>query len=241
MTFARCLITAGTLAALIWFPAAAQETSAVCPVPERPGQEIGYFAQRMAQGDAESGYIIGVLYQDGSKNLPKDIGRAFSCFLWSAEKGYAPAQDSVGLMYMTGQGVRTDRAKAVEWTRKAAEQGYADAEMKMGILNESGRDIPQNLPKAAEWYRKAAEQGNPVAQLNLAVMYENGNGVKYDGVEALKWYRIAGKARKDTDPQLTSTANSRAKKLETQLSPEDVAAADERAMAFAPVKKKVAP
>jgi len=227
------------MGALAWMPAAAQTSSATCPVPQDPSREIGYFADRMAQGDAESGHIIGVLYLDGSKSLPKDVSKAFSCFLWAAEKGYAPAQDQVGLMYITGQSVPVDRKKAVEWTQKAAEQGLADAEFKMGIFNESGRDIPQNYPKAVEWYRKAAEQGDPRAQLNLAMMYDNGNGVKYNGVEALKWYRLAGRERKDTDPKLTATANARAKKLETQMSPEDIAAANEQAASFAPVKKPV--
>ena len=40
-----------------------------------------------------------------------------------AEKGHAPAQSGLGMMYFTGQGVSKDYKTAVKWFKLAAEQG----------------------------------------------------------------------------------------------------------------------
>ena len=44
-----------------------------------------------------------------------------------AEAGDVDAQNNLGEMYETGDGVPRDFAKAIEWYRKSAEQGNADA------------------------------------------------------------------------------------------------------------------
>ena len=45
----------------------------------------------------------------------------------SAERGYAGAQNSLGVMYMQGLGVKADCGEAVRWYAKAAAQGYEPA------------------------------------------------------------------------------------------------------------------
>jgi Fe2+ transport system protein B len=45
----------------------------------------------------------------------------------SAEQGDANAQYELGLLYIDGEGVSQDHAKASEWIRKAAEQGHMAA------------------------------------------------------------------------------------------------------------------
>ena len=43
----------------------------------------------------------------------------------AAEQGDAEAQNNMGFIYGTGNGVPKDYVEAVKWYRKAAEQGYA--------------------------------------------------------------------------------------------------------------------
>ena len=65
-----------------------------------------------------------------------------------AEKGNAPAQFNLGLMYDNGRGVPKDEAEAVKWYRKAADQGdvvvvqvFTDEQRCQQKLSLSGRGV----------------------------------------------------------------------------------------------------
>lgn len=101
---------------------------------------------------------------------------------------YPKAQNTIGVMYYLGQGVRQDSAEAMRWYRKAAEQGNAKAQTNLGIMYYGGQGVPQDYAEAMRWYRKAAEQGYANAQNNIGHMYYNGLGVQADYSEAMRWY-----------------------------------------------------
>ena len=68
----------------------------------------------------------------------------------AAESGSAEAQYRLGGMYYTGQGVRLDNDRALEWYRKAAEQGNPDAQYRLGRLYDKGLSVRQDYAKALE-------------------------------------------------------------------------------------------
>jgi TPR repeat protein len=105
-----------------------------------------------------------------------------------AESGNAEAQNSLGLIYAKGQGVKQDYTQAAKWYRLAADQGNAGAQASLGELCEVGQGVPRSDTEAAKWYRMAAERGSTRGQYNLAVLYVMGRGVAHDEAEALKWY-----------------------------------------------------
>jgi len=74
-------------------------------------------------------------------------------------RGYAPAQNRLGVLHQDGYGVSKDYAQAVTWYRRAAEQGYALAERGLGFMYRFGHGVNQDYIQALNWYRKAAEQG----------------------------------------------------------------------------------
>ena len=81
--------------------------------------------------------------QDALKEYPNEprfqfqLGRAMralnlneDALFWyrkAAETGYAGAQNSLGVMFMQGLGVKADCNEAVRWYAKAAAQGYEPA------------------------------------------------------------------------------------------------------------------
>lgn len=77
-----------------------------------------------------------------------------------AENGDATAQNSLGLRYTTGDGVKQDEREAVGWFTKAAEQGNVSAQSKLGSIYFRGRDIPQNLTQAYFWMVLARANGD---------------------------------------------------------------------------------
>ena len=47
---------------------------------------------------------------------------------------YVDAQNNLGVMYYSGEGVPRDTAKAAEWFKKAAAQGNADAQANLDAM-----------------------------------------------------------------------------------------------------------
>ncbi len=90
----------------------------------------------------------------------------------AADQGDAEAQNKLGYMYFTGEGVAKNDQEAVKWFRKAAEQGHAKAQFNLGLSYSKGEGVQEDDQKAIMWYQKAAEQGIPSAQYNLVLRFQ---------------------------------------------------------------------
>ena len=108
-----------------------------------------------------------------------------------AEEGSAVAQLMLGNLYIQGQVVPQNFAKAVKWYRRAAEQDLSAAQFSLGDMYREGQGVRQNYTTAAKWHRLAAEQGHASAQHDLGVMYHNGQGVGQDHVQAHMWLNLS--------------------------------------------------
>jgi hypothetical protein len=58
-------------------------------------------------------------------------------------------------MYMEGECVEQDAAKAIAWFTKAAEQGLAGSQTTLAMLYEEGRGVDKNPELARHWYHRA--------------------------------------------------------------------------------------
>jgi hypothetical protein len=103
----------------------------------------------------------------------------------------ADAQNNLGLMYTSGEGVREDHKEATNWFQLAADQGHAEAQYNLGVAYDNGLGVPEDHQETLKWYRLAASQGYAAAQYNLGVMYRNGEEIPEDDKEAVKWFRLA--------------------------------------------------
>lgn len=95
---------------------------------------------------------------------------AFAIAQQAADQGQAAAQAKLGAMYLLGNGVDKDEAKAAEWLLKAAKQGYLDAQVLVAALFDSGVGVKNDVKEATYWYEKAAAQGHTAA---LAILGKN--------------------------------------------------------------------
>jgi TPR repeat protein len=122
-----------------------------------------------------------------------EFAEAKRLWLPLAERGDAPAQLGLAVMYFLGQGVQRNMAAALDWCQKAADQGLATAQYELGQFYEHPwRPELQNYSEAAKWYRKAADQNYARAQDQLGAMYEFGLGVPRDYTKAEEWFAKAG-------------------------------------------------
>jgi TPR repeat protein len=113
--------------------------------------------------------------------------RKFEYWNRNAEKGHRAGQVLLGLCYFHGVGVPEDKAKAVEWFRKAAEQEdvwkLAEAEYQLGYCYSHGYGVLQDEAESIKWYRKAAEQGHEEAIELLRKIEEENESREHNEVE----------------------------------------------------------
>jgi len=116
----------------------------------------------------------------------------------AAEGGDPAAQNSLGTMYETGQGVKQDDSEAAKWYRKAldsyrksAEAGDPAAATALGNMYARGQGVTGDYGEAAGWWRKAADSGYAGAQYNLGLAYVRGRGVPEDRVQGYVWLSLA--------------------------------------------------
>lgn len=63
------------------------------------------------------------------------IGANVPALLKAAESGNADAQNSLGVLYLNGNGVPADHEEALLWTEKAAERGNLQAQLRLGEIS----------------------------------------------------------------------------------------------------------
>ncbi|KAG0291394.1 hypothetical protein BGZ96_005230, partial [Linnemannia gamsii] len=145
------------------------------------------YSSAAGQGHTRAKYSLGIL-EESSFNNPSS---AAIWFLKAANDGFAPAQYSLGSLYLRGSGVPQDYSLAMEWFLKASDQGHIEAQYRMGYLYQQGYGVPHDYVQAMTWYLKAAEEGYAPAQANAGALYQLGEGVPQDDVFALSWFRKA--------------------------------------------------
>ena len=129
---------------------------------------------------ADNGGAVGQFELSGHLDW-QDPARALELLMQSAEKGYAPAQEKLGLHFHR----QKNYAEAEKWFSRAAGQGLASAQDRLGVHYYQRKDYA----KAVAWFRKAAGQGCRHGERDLALCYYGGLGVVRDYAEAVKLLR----------------------------------------------------
>jgi TPR repeat protein len=230
-----CLIAVGALFMLRPGPhgvsvAQAKSISHVAVAKNQNGFVSGAPLDRLTalanRGDARAELVVGLKYLkgDGVPASDKDAARWFER---SAKAGNAVAQNHLGALYQAGRGVPVDMTQAMHWYDAAAMQGDRHAMSNLAVLYAGGSGGPKNFAESARWFQRSAELGYIDAQFNLAVLFERGDGVPQSLLDAYKWYSIAAAAG---DP----VAKTRADAIATQVSSEELQAAQQVAANFKP-------
>ncbi|MBT6206705.1 MAG: sel1 repeat family protein, partial [Francisellaceae bacterium] len=95
----------------------------------------------------------------------------------------------LGYLYLRGDDVPRDYAKAKMWFTKAADAGVSNAQLELGNMYKKGLGVDKDSSEAIKWYLIAAEQGNMDSLYNLGYLYEGNYGVKQDYKKARVYYR----------------------------------------------------
>ncbi|KAH0536311.1 hypothetical protein FGG08_006804 [Glutinoglossum americanum] len=139
-------------------------------------QDVTYAAQLFTQaaelGNAEANYRMGVAYEHGLLNCPRDAGLSVHFYNGAAQLGHALAMMALCAWYIVGAEpvLEKDESEAYEWARKAAGLGLAKAQYAVGYFTEMGIGCRRDTLEANVWYVRAADQGEERAKQRLAAI-----------------------------------------------------------------------
>ena len=114
------------------------------------------------QGDSESQYNLGVMYENG-QGVSQDDQEAVKWYQSAAEQDHPQAQYNLGLMYKKGQGVTQDYQKALKWFHLSAEQAYPPAQVMLGTAYILGEGVKVDPVIAYMWFNIASKYGYEIA------------------------------------------------------------------------------
>ena len=183
-------------------------------------------------GNANAELVVALKLMNGD-GLASDIPSAAHWLKKAAAQKQPVAEYWLGTLYERGRGVDKDLAKAVSWYEAAAKAGNAKAMYRLGVADAEGWTGEPNYVAAGDWFEKAAHLGIIDAAFNLAILYERGQGVPQSLTHAFAWYSIAA-------GQGDAVSKARLDALVSQITPDQVAAAQAEAAKFKAAEPSVA-
>jgi len=100
--------------------------------------------------------------------VQQNFDEALRWYRLAAQRHHPGAQNMLGTIYLTGQGVAVDAGEAEHWWRMAADQGYAAAQYNVGGMYSRKLSATLTRDEALDWLGRAAEQGHRSASKELA-------------------------------------------------------------------------
>lgn len=117
--------------------------------------------------------------------------KSASSYRAEAASGNPDAQFNLALCYYYGDGVESDKSKAVELLTEAARQDHPEAQLWLGKCYLEGEGVDCSPSEAAKWLKKSAQRDVAEAQYLLAKLYQEGNGVLQDPTLSRQWMEKA--------------------------------------------------
>src|SRR5215813_1601733 len=124
-------------------------------------------------------------YKDGK------IPSAVQLAEYLSEQKYPLAQESLGILFMTGKGVPKDAQRAFTLLKAAADQRPGISDYYMGLVYGNGAGVEKDEKRAFEYFSRAAEAGIPEGIGQVGLAYLLGRGAPQDFVRSRELLTIA--------------------------------------------------
>ena len=186
-------------------------------VAKNPKHAFKYYQRASDEGVPIAKFHLARLYDNGIGVSANEV-QSTRLYRQAALSGVAVANAVMARRYFEGKGLESDPIAGVGWLTRGAQLGSSDAMVVLGERYELGDTLKQDLNMAGRLYSQAAKMGDPAGIYKLATFYLKGLGTKPDPVRA---YVLL------SNPQVQVLPKAKAlfDKLETQLSPTQLATA----------------
>ena len=123
-------------------------------IPPDERAALRWIGKAAAQGNAAARFELGSYY---TLEPHRDYQRAAALLRQSALQGFAPAQTSLAMLHLIGDGYPMDRVEAYAWLLLAAEQGERDArDLAPGVQAELSDAEREQARARAQRYRQGS-------------------------------------------------------------------------------------
>lgn len=124
----------------------------------------------------------------------RDYATALKEYQAAADAGDGAASTALAIMYLRGEGVAKDDAKAAALLQAAA-GSFPPARYNLARLYLVGRGVPKDVVKSVELLKLAVGAGDMLsAQLLSTIFYDGHGGIPKNHQEAVRYARIAADA-----------------------------------------------
>ena len=128
--------------------------------------------EQLGESHPDAELVLARIHLQHGEDAPR-AAAALRLFRKLAENGRPEAQAALGMMYVTGIGLKADPEEGRFWVAEAARQGFTPAQRQLGDLHAAGVGGERDLVEAQAWYALGAAQGDDEAgQRAAAVMKE---------------------------------------------------------------------
>ncbi len=143
------------------------------------------YLKASAVGDyASANFMLATLYERGD-GVEIDFVTSNQCLIKAAEKGYLPAVNHLGELYLMGRyDIEVDPEKAFKLFTKCYVEGYEKGKVNYAYCLTYGLGTTQNLDEGIKLLEELANKGYPEAMYNLGKVYFDGVGGKKDVIKA---------------------------------------------------------
>lgn len=137
-----------------------KEEMAVAPVQELPSSAPAQQAPAAPSNGPANYEPSQDLWAAFEAHEKGDFATAARLARSAAENGDSAAQQFLGALYQSGQGVKKDPREAAKWFWLAAEHGWSEAMNNLGKAFETGRGVARDPVQALKWYLLASRRPN---------------------------------------------------------------------------------
>jgi hypothetical protein len=169
--------------------------------PTEAKSSLEYLKRRATQGDAESAYCLGWLYETGEHLevtghsepcvVNRDDDEAYRWYRVAADHKHAVAAFEVASRHYDGRGIKRSLSDARYWFDRAASYGSVDAAWRLGQMYMAGIGTVKDQVKGTAFLQRAAKHGHAESQCALARNLLFTRSEDGSECEAAQWLQLA--------------------------------------------------
>ncbi len=163
-------------------------------------QALELMKQAAKSDFATAAFYLGLLYETENNFVKQNYNHATFYYEKATQLGCLYAQNSLGVLYLQGNGVPFDIKKGIKLIHNAACIGFAPAQCLMGRYYCTNRYLPQNKEKAKKFFQEAVAQQHMPAYREYGTHLLKGTYLDQDISLGLFYLEIAA-GQKDSDAQ----------------------------------------
>lgn len=149
-------------------------------VPQDMVAALAWYQKAGEAGEVRANCNLGWIYLYGFGVIPANKQEAFRLLTLGAESGVFAAKASLGLMYLTGDGIPADKERGVQLLRESFEAGYLNAANQLADAYFAGKFLPRDIEAGHEWLSKVAAAGDEKTMAMLGYYLVTGAHGKVD-------------------------------------------------------------